>query len=100
MIFVTISPKQAEQYSYMCLRLKQLVNKMVTARKTLEGIADTSFDKSFAKCMYVLTSESLQCENEIRAQIDSLSCMSYENERIETKKQPVVTNITGIEFYM
>lgn len=97
MLFVTISPQQAAQYSYMCTRLKNMIKKMVTARKTLEEIADTSIDKSFAKCVYILTSESLQCENEIRAQIDSLSCMDYENEYVEIEKQPVTTNMQGVE---
>lgn len=96
-MFVTISPKQAAQYSYMCERLKNMVNKMVTARKTLEGIANTSFDKSFAKCVYLLASESLQCENEIRAQIDSLNCNNYGEAPAEHKKLPVVTAARGIE---
>ena len=74
--------------------LKQMVNKMCTARKTLEAIANTSFDKPFAKCMYMLTSESLQCENEIRAHIDSLMCNDYEDEHhLENKKlMPLIQN--------
>lgn len=97
MMFVTISPKQAAQYSYMCLRLKQMVNRMHSARKTLEEIANNSFDKPFAKCVYMLTSESLQCENEIRAHIDSLNCISYEDEHTETKNLPVVNTINGLD---
>ncbi len=97
MIFITVSPKQAAQYSYMCLRLKQMVNKMRTARQTLENIANTSFDKAFARCVYLLTSESLQCENEILAHIDSLNCDSHQNDRLESKKSPVSITINGIE---
>ena len=97
MIFVDISPKQAEQYSYMCNRLRQTVNTLHTARKNLERIANTSFDKSFAKCVYQLTSESLQCENEIRAHIDSLNCSIYDEEANEDKKIPVFSAITGLD---
>lgn len=97
MIFVTITPQQAAQYSYMCTRLKTMINKMGTARKTLEGVANTSFDKPFAKCVYLLTSESLQCENEIRAQIDSLSCHAFENRKFENKGLKQNTSINGLE---
>src|SRR5260221_14315394 len=97
MTFVTISPKQAAQYSYMCIRLKNMVNKMGTARKTLEGIANTSFDKSFAKCVYLLASESLQCENEIRSHIDSLNCSNYADAPAENKKLLSVTSSAGLE---
>src|ERR1700752_3318150 len=97
MVFVTISPKQAAQYSYMCVRLKRMVNKMYTARKTLEAIANTSFDKSFARCMYMLTSESLQCENEIRAHIDSLNCEPYEADIAEKTEILPSKKISGIE---
>lgn len=97
MVFVTISPKQAAQYSYMCVRLKRMVNKMYAARKTLEAIANTSFDKSFARCMYMLTSESLQCENEIRAHIDSLNCESYETDISEKAEILPSKKINGIE---
>lgn len=97
MVFITISPKQAAQYSYMCTRLKRMVNNMYTARKTLEALANTSFDKSFAKCVYMLTSESLQCENEIRAQIDSLNCYNYEDDYFEDKKLVPFNNIHGMK---
>lgn len=97
MIFVTISPKQAAQYSYICRRLKIVVEKMHSARKMLEAAANTSFDKSFAKCVYMLTSESLQCENEIRAQIDSLNCNYYEIEPAENKTLFPAGNLNGVE---
>jgi hypothetical protein len=97
MIFVTISNKQKAQYAHTCSQLKQIVNKMRAARKTLEGIANTSFDKLFAKCVYLFTSESLQCENEIRAQIDSLSCFSYEDNAVETKTAYAENTINGLE---
>ncbi|MEP6684813.1 MAG: hypothetical protein ABJA35_16190 [Parafilimonas sp.] len=97
MMFVTISPKQAAQYSYMCGRLKNMVNKMVLARKTLEEIANASFDNSFAKSVYLLASESLQCENEIRAQIGSLSCFNYSQEPISNKKMPSISISGSLE---
>ncbi|HEX5149833.1 MAG TPA: hypothetical protein VFW07_00210 [Parafilimonas sp.] len=97
MVFVTISPKQAAQYAYMCVRLKRMVNKMYAARKALEAIANTSFDKSFARCMYMLTSESLQCENEIRAHIDSLNCERYETDITEKKEMLPSKKFNGIE---
>jgi len=56
---------------------------MYIARKSIEAVANSSFDKSFAKCVYMLTSESLQCENEIRAHIDSLNYGSHETEPSE-----------------
>jgi hypothetical protein len=83
MLFVTISPKQAAQYSHLYIRLKDIVEKMYIARKSIEAVANSSFDKSFAKCVYMLTSESLQCENEIRAHIDSLNYGSHETEPSE-----------------
>ena len=70
---------------------------MCAARSTLEAIANRSFDKSFAKCMYMLTSESLQCENEIRSHIDSLNCNSYENDNPENRKLLPLNNIIGVE---
>jgi hypothetical protein len=93
MVFVTISSKQAAQYSYLCNQLKNVVQKMHTARKSIEAIANASFDKPFAKCMYMLTSESLQCENEIRAHIDSLNCGTYENEHLEAKDNMSLNNV-------
>lgn len=80
MVFITVSPKEAAQYAYICQRLKDAVNKMCTARKTIEAAANASFDKPFAKCMYMLASESLQCENEMRAHIDSMICNDNEDE--------------------
>jgi len=97
MIFVEISQKQAEHYSYMCHRLKETVNTMHTARKRLEGIANTSFDKPFAKCVQLLTSESLQCENEMRAHIDSLNCTNYDKDISEDKTLPAFNTLTGLE---
>ncbi|MFT4153309.1 hypothetical protein [Parafilimonas sp.] len=98
MLFVTISPKEAKQYAYICTRLKSTVNKMSEARKTLEAVANTSFDKPFAKCMYMLTSESLQCENEMRAQIDSMICNDNEKQQDAGKeKRMPVTKFSSIE---
>ena len=91
MLFVSISPKQAEEYSYLCVRLKKIIQKMYTARKSLEALADASFDKPFAKCVYMLTSESLQCENEIRAHINSLNCDNLE--QTDYKKEVSVKTV-------
>ncbi len=92
MVFVTISPKQAAQYSHLCSQLKCIAQKMYTARKSIEAIANASFDKPFAKCMYMLISESLQCENEIRAHIDSLNCGNHESEYLEAKNNLPIKN--------
>ena len=98
MVFVTITQKEAAQYAYICVRLKRIVNDMCTARKTLEAIANASFDKPFAKCMYMLTTESLQCENEIRAHLDSLICQDYEDEHhTENKKLIPVGSLNTID---
>jgi hypothetical protein len=93
MLFVTISPKQAAQYSHLCIRLKDIVEKMHVARKSIEAVANSSFDKSFAKCVYMLTSECLQCENEIRAHIDSLNCGSHENDHPEKENNFTLKNM-------
>ena len=97
MLFVTISPKQAAHYSYMCTRLSSVVHKMSAARKNLENIANKSFDKSFAKCVYLLASESLQCENEMRSHIDSLNCSSYQEEALSEKNSIPETSANNIE---
>ena len=72
MLFVTIPTKDLARYSYMSSKLREMLYNMRNARKNLEGVANASFDKAFAKCIYPFTSESLQCENEIVSQIDSL----------------------------
>src|SRR6187551_966497 len=95
MLFVKISPKQAEEYSYLCVRLKTIIQKMRTARKSLEAIADASFDKPFAKCVYMLTSESLQCENEIRSHLNSLNCDNLR--QTDYGKEVSIKNIMNTE---
>ncbi len=98
MLFVTVTPNEAAHYSYICMRLKNMANKMCEARKTLEAAANASFDKTFAKCMYMLTSESLQCENEIRSHIDSMICNDNEDERhIENKRLVPVKRLSSVE---
>ena len=71
MLFVKLSRRQAASYAYACGRLQKTLNKITSARKTLEDVAASSLDKSFAKCVYLSTSESKQFENEIHAQIHS-----------------------------
>jgi len=95
MLFVTISSKEAEEYAYLCIRLKKIMEKIHNARKSLEAIADASFDKPFAKCVYMLTSESLQCENEIRAQINSLNCDNLE--QTDYEKEISVKTVSNAE---
>lgn len=98
MVFITITQKEEAHYAYICMQLKRTVNGMCTARKTLEAIANTSFDKPFAKCMYMLTSEALQCENELRAHIDSLICRDNEDEcHTENKKLIPVNNLHSVD---
>jgi hypothetical protein len=79
MLFVNLSPRQVASYSYACVKLRAILNKMSKARKKLEDVAQSSFDKSFAKCVYLFTSESLQFENEINAQINSFNCPQLHN---------------------
>src|SRR5690349_10079740 len=93
MLFVTISSKEAEEYAYLCVRLKKMLEKMQQARKSLEATANASTDKPFAKCVYMLTSESLQCENEIRAHINSLNCDNLE--RTDYEKEISVKTMTN-----
>lgn len=75
MLFVTLSPGQVAAYSYACIKLQNTLNKMSKARKALEDLALSSFNKSFAKCVHLFTLESLQFENEIHAQIECFNCL-------------------------
>jgi hypothetical protein len=59
MLFVTIPDNELATYSYMSAKLKELLFNLRAARKTLEGFASTCFDKAFAKCIHLFTSESL-----------------------------------------
>jgi hypothetical protein len=101
MMFVTFSPKQEAKYGYMCVQLRKMADNMYGARKALERLANASFDKSFARCVYLLTSESLQCENEIHAQIDSLNCSNFSLPAMtvskEGEKMCLSDNINGLE---
>jgi len=89
MLFVTIPTKDLARYSYMSSKLKEMLYNLRNARRTLESIANASFDKAFAKCIYLLASESLQCEKEILSQIDSLNGVPYYDDRTEQKEQAV-----------
>ena len=97
MLFVTISPKQAALYNYMCSRLTHMVNRMSAARKKLEHFANTSFDKPLATSVYLIASESLQCENEIRSHIDSLNCSSYEELPAEDGSKYALTSSSNLD---
>ena len=88
MLFVKLSPRQIASYSYACVKLQKILNKMRRARKMLEDIAQSSFDKSFAKCVYLFTSESLQFENEIHSQINSFNCPQLNSKAEEQQEKP------------
>ena len=88
MLFVKLSPRQIASYSYACVKLQKILNKMRRARKMLEDIAQSSFDKSFAKCVYLFTSESLQFENEIHSQINSFNCTQLNLKAEEKQETP------------
>lgn len=92
MLFIKLSPVEEKSHSYMCAQLQQTINKMSNARKTIEDVANASFDKAYAKCLYLLTSESLQCETEIRSQINTLSCAQLDVEVHEEFLTPTKTN--------
>ena len=98
MLFVTIPATDMARYSYMSSRLKELLLSMRNARKTLENFANASFDKVFAKCIYLFISESQQCENEIMSQIDSLDGSPHHENVGRKQQQPVSTSkITGMK---
>ena len=92
MLFVTIPDKDLATYSYMSSKLRDLLFNLRTARKTLESFANTCFDKSFAKCIHLFTSESLQCENEILSQIDCLHGSPHYDNISQQKYQAVVAD--------
>lgn len=54
----------------------------------LEDVAQSSFDKAFAKCVYLFTSESLQFENEIHSQINSFNCPQLNSKAEEQQEKP------------
>ncbi len=57
-------------------KIATYINRMSAARETLQQAADKSIDASFAKCVRLFTSESLQFENEIHSQISCFNCAS------------------------
>lgn len=95
MLFIKLSPRQAAAYSYTCSRLQTALDKMINARKTLEQLARSSFDKSFAKCVYLFASESIQFEHEINAQINSLSYTQLNEE--EQIVKPEADNVSAMK---
>ena len=90
MLFVTIPDKDLASYSYMSSKLKEMLLNLRNARKNLESFANSSFDKVFAKCIYLVTSESLQCENEILSQIDCLDGSPHYDDIPGQRHEPVV----------
>ena len=97
MLFITIPPKELAKYSYMSSKLKEILYDMRHARKNLENFANACFDKAFAKCIYLFTSESLQCENEILSQIDSLDGSPHFYNKPEDKEPRGFEKITGMD---
>ena len=92
MLFVTIPYNDLARYSYMSSKLRELLLNLRTARKTLESFANTCFDKSFAKCIHLFTSESLQCENEIASQIESLDGCPHYDKIPQQKSKPLAAD--------
>ncbi|MBS1747847.1 MAG: hypothetical protein JST21_16915 [Bacteroidetes bacterium] len=74
-----------------------MLNRMSAARKKLEHFANSSFDKSLATSVYLIASESLQCENEIRSHIDSLNCSSYEELPAEDEGKRSLTSTSNLD---
>lgn len=83
MLFVTLNSQQVASYSYACTKLHTIEKKMMAAREKLEQIAALSDDKFFSKCLYMFSSEALQLEHEIHAQIESFNC----SELLHTKRR-------------
>lgn len=104
MLFVNLTPSQVSTYTYACEKLQHTLNKMTEARKTLQQVADSSYDKSFAKCVYLITSESQQFENEIHSQIDCFNCLDTTNNEAGTvikKSKPFsIKNIETLCRYL
>ncbi len=98
MLFIKLSPRQVAAYSYTCKKLHTTLVKMTKARKALEHVAAASFNKSFAKCVYLFASESQQFENEIYAQINSFNCPNLTGNTEEIKETTDVSFSTkGME---
>ena len=93
MLFVKLSSRQLAAYSYTCSKLQTTLNKMSNARKSLEQLAVASFDKTFTKCVHLLTSESLQFEHEIHAQIDSLSCTQLDEKQENNTETNIISGV-------
>ena len=94
MLFVKLSHRQVASYAYTCERLQKILAKITRARKTIEQIASSSLNKSFAKCVYLFASESRQFENEIYSQIYSFNCQRLNRDVEEIKEisyAPLVT---------
>jgi hypothetical protein len=96
MLFVTIPTKDLAKYSYMSSKLKEMVYNLRNARKNLESVANASFDKAFAKCIYLFTSESLQCEKVILSQIDSLDGVPHYDDKEQKDQTVVAEKFTGM----
>lgn len=77
MLFVSLTSRQVADYSYACTKLQTALLKMRKARKVLEDIAASCYNKSLIKCIQLFISESLQFENEISAQMNSFNCMQF-----------------------
>jgi hypothetical protein len=70
---------------------------MSAARKKLEHFANSSFDKPLATSVYLIASESLQCENEIRSHIDSLNCSAYEELPADDSSKCALNNSSNLD---
>ena len=97
MLFVKLSRRQVASYAYACEKLQKTLTKMTKARKTLERVAASSHDKSFAKCMYLLASESRQFENELFGQMSSFNCQELNRNSQEKESIDVPVSATGMD---
>ncbi|HVX26116.1 MAG TPA: hypothetical protein VHB70_07225 [Parafilimonas sp.] len=87
MLFVKLTSRQVADYSYACTKLQTTLLKMHQARKVLEEIAASSFNKSLIKGIQLFISESLQFEQEISSQMNSFNCMQFYKQLSKENKE-------------
>lgn len=87
MLFITLDSQQVAAYSYACSKLHAIERKMMAARKNLEETASLSDNKFFSKCIHMFSSEALQLEHEIHAQIESFNCSELLSPNNSTKRE-------------
>ena len=91
MLFIKLTSRQVEDYSYACTKLQNTLLKMRRARKFLEYVITSSDNKPLVKCLQLFISEALQFENEIAAQMNSFNCTQFHG---HLRKQNEKTNVS------